>query len=296
MDRRPRKRRQTRLTQPRPDTLREAWQRMRRPSEEPDAWLTDEYVPQEGAATERHGWLPLPPLPKWPPLPEASLPGSGFPPDPAVVPPDATPEQVMVSPTTSPKESPPGWPRPTVEQSPRRTLVQRYRSASQWAQAGIAGALVVASALCVLLGSSLVGSVFPAGAPHTGAGAHAGTGPSAAATTLPTQTATSPSASASPVLTATPSPLTIAITCADAVGGKGTVCVQTRPNAIVSLSVRYCDGTFARGLQGTAHADSHGVYTWTWSVHTTCASATATVTAKATGRSVTQSMTFSITS
>jgi hypothetical protein len=89
--------------------------------------------------------------------------------------------------------------------------------------------------------------------------------------------------------------LTIAVTCASAVGGKGTVCVQTRPNALLTLSVRYCDGTYAKGLQGSTHADGRGEYTWSWSAHTSCASATATVMAKAASQAATVQVTFAVT-
>jgi hypothetical protein len=269
---------------------------MRRPTEESDAWLTDESVPTEGAAPERQGWQPLPPLPKWPPLPEESLLGGMAVSDAAMASRDAVDGQG--TPTYSPQEPLAGW--QIGNRARRRTFLQRswkrYWAASRRVQVSSAGAIGVALVLCILLGSAVLRSAFHSRAPHTGSGAHAGIGTAAASTVLPTASVISPSAAPSPVTTATTAPFTITFTCASAVGGKGMVCVHTRPSAIVGLSVRYCDGSVAKGLQGTAHADSNGDYTWTWEVHTACASATATVTAKATGRSVTQSVNLSITS
>ena len=76
------------------------------------------------------------------------------------------------------------------------------------------------------------------------------------------------------------------------------VSVHTKPDATVSLTVRYCDGSYAggKGLHGNMHADGNGNYTWRWNVSASCAgTATATVTAKSSGQTVTQSTTFTIT-
>jgi hypothetical protein len=66
---------------------------------------------------------------------------------------------------------------------------------------------------------------------------------------------------------------------------------------MVSLTVRYCDGSYAdgKGFHGNAHTDSGGNYTWRWLVNTTCAGrATATVLAKFSGQTVIQSTMFII--
>lgn len=296
MDRKPEERKPGRFQDPRPNTIQQAWQRMHRPGEEADAWLTSEKVPTEGSATDRHDWPALPLLPKWPPLPEESPLGGGHTADTTSAPPGAAGGEAQLA-AQLPPESPPGW--PGVARRSSRTPVDRFRSSSRQAQVGMAGATAVVLVLAVLLGSAVLGSVFRAGTARTGDtspnSAQAGTGTPAASSVLPTPTASSHSGTPSPLATTTTAPLTITLTCASAASGKGTVCVHTEPSATVSLSVRYCDGTSAKGLQGAAHADGNGDYTWQWQVHTTCASATATVTAKASRQSATQSQVFSIT-
>jgi hypothetical protein len=96
---------------------------------------------------------------------------------------------------------------------------------------------------------------------------------------------------------APPAPLTLTFTCASGkIRGTGQVCVHTLPGTALSLAVRYCDGSAAKGLHGSATADGSGNYTWSWPVRPTCAGpATATVTAKANGQSLTASDTFTIT-
>ena len=74
--------------------------------------------------------------------------------------------------------------------------------------------------------------------------------------------------------------------------------MHTRPNATISLAVRYCDGSYAggKGLHGTAHADGSGNYTWRWNVTTSCVgTATATVSVESAGQTITQSTTFIVT-
>jgi hypothetical protein len=299
MDREPRKRALTWFTKPRPSTLGQTWQRtprreMPREGWEPDAWLTREGPAPEEAASRQPGQRPLPPLPKWPPLPEDDPPAPGRSRDdppfaPAGALPPGRPEQQPAPLWDQPAPSPSDLP-----DRPPRTLWRRFRSASRRRQVGIAAAVVaVALALGSLLGGAVLGGTSRTGAPPSGAVAPTA-GQTSDATALPTPTATSPA----PATTTPASPFTIAFTCASGIiGGKGEVCVHTQPNAVVSLAVRYCDGSDAGGksLQGTGHTDGSGDYTWRWNVTTSCAgAATATVTAKATGRSVTQSTTFTI--
>lgn len=96
-----------------------------------------------------------------------------------------------------------------------------------------------------------------------------------------------------------PTPLTLSFTCASGVvGGNAQLCVHTLPNAALGLTVRYCDGTYAKGKEfhGITNADGNGNYTWRWSVTSTCVGdAIATVTANTAGQTVTQHTTLPIT-
>lgn len=301
MDREPRRRRQTWFTKPRsgPNTLGQTWEQRQQASHEPDAWLTHEETPSQKTAAQQSRWQPLPPLPKWPPLPEEST--------------YAQERPHAAAPFSSGEISSVELPQATwgmlaqdrhdhPERSPR-TLWLRFRSTSRRLQIGIAVGIACVLVLGLLLGVGVLGGAFHLSAAHGGAVAGgttvAGTGTPALAPGLATLTATSQTPSPEPATAAPVPPFTIAFTCASgAIGGKGQVCVHTRPNAIVSLWVRYCDGSTigGRSLSGTAHADGSGDYTWQWNVTTTCAgTATATVTAKSTGQSVTQSTTFTVT-
>jgi hypothetical protein len=95
------------------------------------------------------------------------------------------------------------------------------------------------------------------------------------------------------------SSFTITFTCASGIVKQtGEVCVHTQANAVLSLTVRYCDGSYAggKGLHGSVSSDNSGNYIWRFSVHTRCAgTATATVVAKSSGQSVTESTMFTIT-
>jgi hypothetical protein len=76
------------------------------------------------------------------------------------------------------------------------------------------------------------------------------------------------------------------------------VCVHTKPDAKVTLTVRYCDGSYAqgKGLHGNVRADENGNHTWRWNVSASCAgTAIATVMSTSSGQTVTQSTTFTIT-
>lgn len=104
---------------------------------------------------------------------------------------------------------------------------------------------------------------------------------------------------AAPKATQPPTPLTVSFTCASGVvGGNAQLCVHTLPNAALGLTVRYCDGSYAKGKEfhGISNADGSGNFTWQWSVASSCVgNATATVTASAAGQTVTQHTTLPIT-
>ncbi|MGE5334439.1 MAG: hypothetical protein ACM3N4_07045 [Nitrososphaerota archaeon] len=171
-----------------------------------------------------------------------------------------------------------------------RALWQRFRPGSRRQQVGLAvsaGVLVFAS----LFGITLLCTHVLANATNTPTGgAHGNTASGANAS----GTATASSTTATPL-----PPFTITFTCASgAIKRTGKVCVHTQPNAILTLSVRYCDGTLAggRGLHTSASADDSGDFSWEFAVHTRCAGeATATVVAKSAGQTVTQSTTFNVT-
>lgn len=156
-------------------------------------------------------------------------------------------------------------------------------------------------ALCSILGVAALGNAFLHSAPN-GAQGTSGVGSVNSAVASPSGQATpsvTTTTTAAPGNTQPPTPLTITFTCASGVdGGVGQLCVHTLPKAALSLSVRYCDNTYAKGkaFHGVSYADGSGNYTWRWNVNTTCVGvATATVTAKSAGQTVTQSATFTVT-
>lgn len=161
---------------------------------------------------------------------------------------------------------------------------QRFRRASPRQRVGIAagagGLLVV-----VLVGVALLCSHMPA----IGSGA-LGASDSSTATAA---------ASATAKATATTPAFALAFTCASgAVKQTARVCVHTIPSATLTITVRYCDGSYAGGkdLHGSYTPDRSGNFIWIFAVHTRCAgTATATVTAKSAGKTVTQSKKFTIT-
>ncbi len=300
MDREPRKRRQSWFTKPHPNTLGQAWQQGQQPTQASDAWLTRKEPPAQQGVSHQPRWQPLPPLPKWPPLPEESPLPQGR----------ARAAEPFSSSGESPTAEQPtvAWDLPARDWSapleqPADTPWLRFRSASRRKQVGLAAGLACTFVLCSLLGIAALNGAFQPGASHFGASGGStslsGNETALPATALATPSDTSGTPSpAAPTTTPVP-PFTIDFTCASgAIGGTGEVCVHTRPNAILTLSVQYCDGSLAGGksLQGIAHADGGGDYTWRWGVTTSCAgTATATVTAKSTGQSITQSTTFTIT-
>ena len=267
----------------RPNTLGQAWDRMRGPR------------PRKVAD--------LPVLPDWPPLPEEK-PRAGWPPPSG----EAAPTEPNATDASQQTDS-----RETVQplNTPRTRrqyvdLLDRWRHASRRVRLGIAGAVIISMLLiaaCSNLAlhalSAVGGGSAPAalGASATQQGNASGvvSSGSQTATVGPTATATSASTTA-PTSIATV-PLTITVTCAKGSDrGAGTVCVHTAASATLNLSVRYCDGSTAKGLHSAAVADSSGNYTWNWSVHMACVGpATATVIAKQNGVAVTATTTFNIT-
>ncbi len=291
MDRESIKQRLMRFGKPRPDILSQHWQQTSQDEQQPDTAMARERSGENGQVAH---W---PTLPKWPPLPEGGPPASrafrnGSPMAPGETP--ATDQQLA-----------PPWEQPDAGQPKRpiralNLLWRRFWPASRRLQLAIpaAGGAVL---ICLLLSLAVLGGAFRAHAPDTG-NVTPVTGrsgnqivPTAAGQTTPTAPATgTPTAHPTPA-----SSFTITFTCASAtIGGRGTVCVHTQPNATVSLAVRYCDGSYAggKGLHGTAHADGSGNYTWRWNVTTGCVgAATATVSAKSAGQTITQSTTFIVT-
>jgi hypothetical protein len=200
----------------------------------------------------------------------------------------------------------PIWGQPaTPQERPHdgrlRTLWRRFtitaRRRPRLLLAGVASTFV----LCTMFSVVALGNAFLNSAPNS-ARQPLATG-NANGVLLPTSGPATASATtttiAAPANTPPPIRLTIAFTCASGVsGGTGQLCVHTVPHSALSLTVRYCDGSSAKGkaFHGVTTADGSGNYTWRWSVTTTCVGvATATVTVEAAGQTVTQQTTFMVT-
>ncbi len=167
-----------------------------------------------------------------------------------------------------------------------RTFWQRFQRAPRRRRVGMAAG-AAGLVLLSLIGIVLLCSHLPlsgSGAPGAASASGDATATAAASTTATT--------------TVTPAPFTITFTCASgAIKGTAKVCVHTEANASLSLTVRYCDGTYAagRGIHGSVTSSKSGDYTWQFAVHTKCAgAATATVSAKSAGQTVTEHTTFTI--
>ncbi len=288
MDRGSSKRRMTWFGKARPGTVGGFWQRTPENGKEPDASMA---LVASGQAESKAKGPRWPTLPQWPPLRDSQQ--------------AAVRDESLTTATetqqTEPQLAPP-WEQPASHRlaHPARPFIPwRFWLTSRRQRIGLV-AILGAVILTALLSLVLLRAILPSSAQSTGqltptAGLAANVAASSPAAT-PTPAA---SPTAVPARNTQPPSLTIAFTCASgAIGGRGTVCVQTRPDAMVSLSMRYCDGSYAggKGLHGSAHADSSGNYTWRWTVSTSCAgTATATVTAKSSGQTVTQSTTFTVT-
>lgn len=287
MDRKAPKRRMTWFGKEHPGTVGGFWQRTPQSGKEPDASMASPTRGQAEAKAKGSRW---PILPKWPPLHESQ---GGAARDEASVAPDESQQ-------TEPQLAPP-WEQPASNQREHARppfIPRRFWFASRRQQLGLV-AIVGTVVLTVLLSLVVLRAILPSQSSHPGQGT-----PTAgrAVNVVASPTADGPTPTPSPTASArnTPAPsFTVAFTCASgAIGGRGMVCVHTKPDAMVSLTVRYCDGSYAggKGLHGSAHADGSGNYTWRWNVSASCAgTATATVTAKSSGQTVTQSTTFTVT-
>ena len=252
----------------RPNTLGDTWRRMSGPRQPPPGGL--------------------PPLPDWPPLPgtpsQSGSSGRGWLSD------DDT--SLDTSPPIPGDEMlSPSW---LLTDAPERhgTIFQRLRGISKRAKLALTATFLIlligsASGIALhLTTTSPNGSASLTGSSLIQTTGHNGT-PGASPAASPTVT-TGP--------TATPQPLTLTFTCASgSLRSTGQVCVHTLPQTVLSLTIRYCDGTYAKGLHGNATADAAGNYTWSWVVRTSCVgTATATVTGAWNGQSVTKSDSFAI--
>ncbi len=287
MDRKSPKRRMTWFGKEHPGSVGRFSQRTPQSDGEPDASMASPTRGQAGAKTKGSLW---PTLPKWPPLHDGK--GQAGRSDAAVAP-DETQQ-------TEPRLAPP-WEQPVSNQQEHARppfMLRRFWFASRRQQLGLA-AILGTVALTALLSLIVLRAILPSQSSHTGQGTPtAGRAVNIVASPTTDDLTPTPSPTASARNTPAPS-FTVAFTCASGViGGRGMVCVHTKPDAMVSLTVRYCDGSYAggKGLHGNAHTDASGNYTWRWNVSASCAgTATATVTAKSSGQTVTQRTTFTIT-
>lgn len=287
MDRKSPGRRMTWFRKVHPGTVGGFWQRTPQSGKEPDASMVSPTSGQAEAKAKGPRW---PTLPHWPPLRDGQ---GGATRDDATIAPKETQQ-------TEPQLAPP-WEQPSSNQHKHARppfIPWRFWLASRRQQVGLA-AILATIVLTALLGFVVLHAILPSQTPHAGqVTPNAGR----AVNGVASPTAAAPTPALSPTVSARNTPLpsfTVAYTCASGtIGGRGMVCVHTRPDAMVSLTVRYCDGSYAggKGLHGSAHADGSGNYTWRWNVSTSCAgTATATVTAKSSGQTVTQSTTFTVT-
>lgn len=289
---REKKKRLTGPTKSQQGTLGKMWQKSPQQGHSSDDWLVNTGAIPQTPQEPRQSLLewqrqPLPKLPKWPPLPEED--------------PFAPGRQVDEGYTD--EHMAPEWnlDRGDPSQQLTQRLLRRLWPTSRRRKIGLAAAVGVVVVLCSVLSVAAIGHAL--NAPRTSAGNSTGgqnimgrtTGQ---ATATATGQATPSTTTASATNTPMP-PLALAFTCASgSIGGDGQVCIHTAPNAAVSLAVKYCDGSFAKGkgLHGSAYTDSSGNYTWRWNITTSCAgTTTATVTAKSAGQTITQDTTFTIT-
>jgi hypothetical protein len=294
MDRGSNKRRLTWFGKSRPGTLGKMWQQMPREEIDSDAWLARrqpipvERAPRrDGRGSQQPDWQALPPLPKWPPLPEEDPLAPGRLSEDALFMPDETQQTEWL--TEQKDQRIPN--RYTRLKQPLSTLWQRFRSAPRQKRfllmAGAGGVLLLLLVSVTVLAGALrshVPGIGPAGGSAQGI------------TLSPTTARATPTVTLTPETNTPTPPFTLAFTCASGtVGGMGQVCVHTAPRAALSLTVRYCDGNSAKGkgFHGATYADGSGNYTWRWDISNSCVgSATATVVAKSAGQTVTESTTF----
>ena len=284
-----------------PNTLGAMWRQEPQGRGDTDAWLVGK-PPAPGESSPRQSGLePYPSLPAWPPASERDR----FAPKGAS---DDTRDQLggdsAAGGRAAPIRTQPGVPNLLQGRLPAWRLRALWgKVAMPLRRPYVALAVGVgAVALCLIFGAVALGAAFLHGGSTSaqgtpGAGSLNGAVASASAgQATPSVTTTT---TATPESTPSPSPLTIAFTCASGTaGGAGRVCVRTLPHAALSLTVRYCDGSYAKGkaFHGASYADGGGNYTWRWNVNTSClGAATATVTARSAGQTLTQSTTFTVT-
>jgi hypothetical protein len=284
------KKRLTHFTKPRQGTLGKMWQQSPHDGQASEDWLVNTgavpETPKEPRAS-RSFWQrqPLPELPKWPPLPEE---------DPFA--PGRLEEDGYTGEQMAPEWNPNQFDRP---EQPTQRLLRRFWPTSRRRQIGLAVAAGVVIVLCSVISVAAIGHAL--NAPRTSAGnlTPSGGQNTAGQTAIPTTGQATPSTTVTSATDTPVPPLALTFTCASgSLGGDGQVCVHTAPNAAVSLAVKYCDGSYAKGkgLHGSAYTDSGGNYTWRWNITTGCAgTATATVTATSAGQTITQDTTFTIT-
>jgi hypothetical protein len=287
-----------------PNTLGAMWRQEPHGRGDTDAWLVGEPQAPDKSSSPQPGSEPYPDLPAWPPAPERdrfAAKGAS----------DDTRDRLGGDSSAG------GRAAPVRTQPGVSNLLQgrlpAWRLRALWGKVAtplrrpyVALAVGVGTvALCAVFGAVALGAAFlhggstsAQGTPGAGSLNGAVASPSAGQAT-PSVTTTVTTATATPGTTPSPSALTIAFTCASGTaGGPGQVCVRTLPHAALSLTVRYCDGSYAKGkaFHGASYADGGGNYTWRWNVNTTClGAATATVTARSAGQTLTQSTTFTIT-
>ncbi|HEU0028257.1 MAG TPA: hypothetical protein VFQ25_14185 [Ktedonobacterales bacterium] len=268
-----------------PNTLGKMWRREPRGRGDTDAWLVGEPQAPAEPPPLQAGSEPYPNLAAWPQAPDRDRLGDH----------SATGERA------APIRTQPGIPnllKGRLHLGRWRALWWKFAPPLRRPYLAVAVG-VGAIALCSLLGVTALGAAFH-GQPNTAQGTP-GAGSANGAVVSPSAGQATPSVTttATPGSTASPSPLTIAFTCASGTaGGTGQICIQTLPHAALSLSVRYCDGSYAKGkaFHGVDYADGSGNHTWRWNVNTSClGAATATVTARAAGQTITQSTTFTVT-
>jgi hypothetical protein len=288
MDRESSKRRMTWFGKEHPGAVGRFWHRAQQSGKEQDVSMASPTRGQEESKAKGSRW---PILPKWPPLHDGQG-GAAR---------DEASDAPVESQQTEPQLAPP-WEQSASNQREHARppfMPRRFWLASRRQQLGLA-AILGTVVLTALLGLIVLRAILPSQSSPTGQGTPTGgralNGVASPTADDPTPASTATSASARN----TPAPsFTVAFTCASgAIGGRGIVCVHTKPDAMVSLTVRYCDGSYAGGkdLHGSAHTDASGNYTWRWNVSASCAgTATATVTAKSSGQTVTQSTTFTVT-
>jgi hypothetical protein len=281
----------------RPNTLGQAWRRMAdsrsSPPRPPDLPTLPDWPPLPGEQPSPSAWpslgLARPNAPNVPDVPDESHPADALQP---------TERDAMRWQGRSRSRWPDAAPAPALTRLGRAGILRRlgqFRRTSRRARIGLAAAAVVLIVLVVACSSFALRATAGLVTTDAASGAHGAANQSSTASVLATVT---PHPTSQPTQTSAPlPPLTLAFTCASGkIRGTGQVCVHTLPGAALSLTVRYCDGSTAKGLHGSATADGSGNYTWSWPVRPTCpGSATATVTAKANGQSLTASDTFTIT-